>query len=128
MIFFKNMISFCFYPTYLKFSNPTKKNQVSNKPYKNHTRISSPLWLVTFKIWKRVLPTMTNKNTPSKIGPTLLSCYFFYIKYKLLVFAMSCQCSGCSVFHSWVSFIGRLAFSLKLYFKFMKYYVLYTIT
>jgi len=44
---------------------------------KDHARISSPDPLVTFKIWKRVEPTMTKRNTPSRMGPTLLDYYFF---------------------------------------------------
>jgi len=46
---------------------------------KDHARISSPDPLVTFKIWKRVEPTMTNRNTPSRMGPTLLDYYFFWV-------------------------------------------------
>lgn len=53
---------------------------------KNHTRISSPDWLVTLRIWKRVLPTMTKRKTPSKIGPILFSYCFFLISRNILEF------------------------------------------
>lgn len=41
--------------------------------------MSSPDWPVTLRIWNKVLPTMTKRKTPSKMGPILLSYCFFYI-------------------------------------------------
>lgn len=83
---------------------------------KNHTRISSPDWPVTFKIWNKVLPTMTKRKTPRRMGPILFSYCFFWVKNELLVFWGICQCWSCNAFRSSISFIDRWAFSYKNYF------------
>lgn len=49
--------------------------------------MSSPDWPVTLRIWNKVLPTMTKRKTPSKMGPILLSYCFFYFTLHNYLFS-----------------------------------------
>lgn len=94
-----------------KINIPTHMHTSINKYTRSsHARISSPDWLVTLRIWNKVLPTITNKKIPSRIGPILFYYTFFYINLTLLPVSRICRCSSCDASRFLAAFIGRLAF------------------
>ncbi len=77
----------------------------------NHTRMSSPDWLVTFKIWNRVLPTITKRKLPIKLD---LFCYLIVFSKSIqnywysqrfidawVVFSIFIQCFSLFIFIYW---------------------------